>query len=291
VSGNYVVVVFENGKENKPVLCLRFSISESLATLSTWAGQARQTAKQTAWQQVEFNVRTGNYRIENAYNDLKVVILQNGQWHTARTDIKPLFVRQNEIDYRHIDETLLFLAGNEFRPLDITSRQFSSTRMATIEFQRTTFHYYLYPEQSRATGRYLYYEDFNGKYVIQAERISKPDTGADYVYVHFVLQAPQPFADGQVYVMGSFCNYALSNENLMSYNPDNNQYEATILLKQGYYNYKYEFISSKSLTENNRLEGNFYDTENDYIVYVYHRGRSSRYDRLIGVNIVNTLRK
>ena len=290
VSGNYVVVVFEDGSENQPVMCRRFSISEPLATVSAWAGRARQTVRQNEWQQIDFTVRTGNYRIENAYSDLKVVILQNGLWHTARTDVKPLFVRQNEIDYRYLDETLQFLAGNEFRPLDITSRQFSSTRMFSIEFQQPTFHFYIYPEQPRSTGRYLYYEDLNGKYVIQAEKINNPDTEADYVYVHFALQAPQPFDDGQVYVMGDFCNYTFSRENLMTYNSGNSQYEAVILLKQGYYNYKYEFLPSKSPTDDNRLEGNFYDTENDYVIYIYHRGRSSRYDRLIGVHTANTLK-
>jgi hypothetical protein len=134
----------------------------------------------------------------------------------------------------------------------------------------------------------VYYEDLNGKYAIQAERTNNPDTEADYVYVHFVLHAPQPFADVQVYVVGDFCNYAYSIENLMRYNRDKQQYEATIMLKQGYYNYRYALLSSK-ITDDHRLEGNFFDTENDYLIYIYHRGRSVRYDRLIGVQIVNTL--
>ena len=290
VSGNYAVVVFEDGSENQPVLCRRFSITESLAVISATAGRARQTARQDKWQQVDFTVRTGNYRIENASTDVKVVVLQNGQWNTARTGIKPLFVRQNELDYRHMDETLLFHAGNEFRPLDIKSRQFSSTRMSAIEFERPTYHFYPYPDQPRNTSHYQYYEDFNGKYVIQAEKANRPDTEADYVYVHFALQASQPFADGQVYVTGDFCNYSYTTDNLMTWNPDKRQYEAAILLKQGYYNYIYTLMPFKPAMDDNRIEGNFYDTENDYAIYIYHRGRSSRYDRLIAVSAVNTLK-
>ena len=290
VSGNYAVVVFEDGNENQPVLCHRFSITESLAVISSVAGRGRQTARQDKWQQVDFTVRTGNYRIENAYSDVKVVVLQNGQWHTARTGIRPLFVRQNEMDYRFVDETLLFHAGNEFRPLDVKSRQYSSTRMAAIEFERLTYHFYPYPDQPRDASRYQYYEDFNGKYVIQAEKANRQETEADYVYVHFALQASQPFADGQVYVMGDFCNYACTKENMMTWNPGKQQYEAVILLKQGYYNFMYTHVPYKPAPDDNRIEGNFYDTENDYIIYVYHRGRSARYDRLIGVNVVNTLK-
>ena len=290
VSGNYAVVVFENASEDQPVLCRRFSIAEPLAVISAAAGRARQTAWQNEWQQIDFTVRTGNLRIENAQNDVKVFILQNGQWHTARTGIKPLYIRQNELDYRHVDQTLLFPAGNEYRPLDLKSTRYSSTRMSAIEFGQPTYHFYPYPDQPRDEGHYLYYEDFNGKYAVLAEKANRPDTEADYVYVHFALRVPQPYTDGQVYVMGDFCNYAGSKENLMIYHSGRQQYEATILLKQGYYNYIYTLLPNKPPMEEHRLEGNFFDTENDYTIYVYHRGRSSRYDRLIGVTTVNTLR-
>jgi len=290
-SGNYAVVVFEDGNENRPVMCRRFSVTETLAVVSAVAGRAQLTASQNEWQQVDFMIRTGNFRIENAYTDVKVVILQNGQWHTALTGVKPLFVRQNELDYRFMDKTLHFHAGNEFRPLDLKSTRFSSTRMTAIEFEQPTYHFYLYSDLPRNRGQYLYYEDLNGKYAIHSEKTNRPDTEADYVYVHFALRVEQPYADGNVYVMGDFCNYAYSTENLMTWNPETRQYEAKILLKQGYYNYTYTLLPFKPTTDDNRIEGNFYDTENDYTVYVYFRGRSSRYDRLIGISTVNSLKK
>jgi hypothetical protein len=290
VSGNYAVVVFEDGKDDQPVLCRRFSVAETLAAISAVAGRARQTARQAEWQQLDFTVRPVNLRIENAYNDVKVVILQNGQWHTARTGIKPLFIRQNELDYRFVDETLLFRAGNEYRPLDLKSTRYTSTRMSAIEFERPTWHFYPYSDLPRNGGHYLYYEDFNGRYSIQAEKATRPQTEADYVFVNFTLNVPQPYPDGQVYVMGDFCNYTCSRDNLMNWNPDTKQYEAMIMLKQGYYNYMYTFVPSKPIMDDFRIEGNFYDTENDYTIYVYYRVRSERYDRLIGVSTVNTLK-
>ncbi len=292
VSGNYVIVVFEDGQDDRPVMCRRFCITESLAVISATVGRARLTAYQDEWQQVDFIVRTANYPIENAYQDVKVVILKNGQWHTALTGLKPLFVRQNELDYRH-EKATLFPAGNEYRPLDIKSTRYTSTRMSAIEFERPTYHFYPYADEPRNTARYLYYEDFNGRYAIQAEKANHPDVEADYVYVHFTLQKTQPVDDGQIYVLGAFCNYACTPENLMKYNPDKSQYEATILLKQGYYNYEYIFLPFKkpAMINDTMLEGNFYDTENDYMILVYHRGRSSRYDRLIGTSVPNSLNK
>lgn len=291
VSGNFAVIVFEDGNDGQPVLCKRFCITESTAVISAVASHARLTAYQDQWQQVDFTVRTVNYPVENAYQDVKVVILKNGQWHTALTNLKPLFVRQNELDYRH-EKATLFPAGNEYRPLDIKSMRYTSTRMTSIEFERPAYHFYPYVDEPRNPGRYLFHEDFNGSYAIQSEKANKPDVEADYAYVHFSLQASQPFDGGQVYVSGAFCNYACSPTNLMAYNPDKRRYEAVILLKQGYYNYGYTFLPFReTAVDDALLEGNFYDTENDYIIYVYHRGRASRYDRLIGVSTVNTLKK
>jgi hypothetical protein len=54
----------------------------------------------------------------------------------------------------------------------------------------------------------------------------------------------------------------------------------------------YAFVPFKnSAIDDTLLEGSFSDTENDYLVYVYHRERLSRYDRLVGVTIVNSLRR
>ncbi len=292
VSGNYVIVIFEDGSEDRPVMCKHFRIAESAVVVSAAAGRARLTALQDERQQVDFTVRSVNYPIDNAYQDVKVEILKNGDPNTSLTGLKPLFVRQNEIDYRH-EKATVFPAGNEYRPLDLKSTRYSSTRMTAVEFEQSAYHFYPYTDEPRNTSRYLYYEDFNGKYVIQAEKASRPETEADYVYVHFTLRTLQPFDDGQVYVSGAFCNFAPSRETLMTYNPDKRQYEAVILLKQGYYNYEYVFLPFKkpAVVDDTLLEGSFSDTENDYLIFVYHRGRSSRYDRLVGVSVVNTLNK
>ena len=34
-------------------------------------------------------------------------------------------------------------------------------------------------------------------------------------------------------------------------------------------------------------EGDFYETENEYHIYIYHREFGARYDKLIGVSSVN----
>jgi len=34
-------------------------------------------------------------------------------------------------------------------------------------------------------------------------------------------------------------------------------------------------------------EGNIYNTENEYLIYIYHRAFGDRYDKLIGVHSID----
>jgi hypothetical protein len=92
--------------------------------------------------------------------------------------------------------------------------------------------------------------------------------------------------------MGALSDKVFSQANKMIYNSGTKAYELTMLLKQGYYNYRYEFLKSRSYSGDPSLtEGYHYETENDYIILVYYHGIRTRYDRIIGYQIVNSLRK
>ena len=70
----------------------------------------------------------------------------------------------------------------------------------------------------------------------------------------------------------------------MRYNKEYGIYEKNILLKQGMYNYMYLTKSPGQETiSSTDTEGNFYETQNTYTIYVYHRPFGERYDRLIGL--------
>ena len=92
-----------------------------------------------------------------------------------------------------------------------------------------------------------------------------------------------------VYVTGMFNNYQLSDEFKMEYNPETKTFEKPILLKQGFVNYQYTLVDKNGkIDEQNAVDGNFYQTENDYIVLVYYRGGAERYDRIIGIGRANS---
>ena len=70
----------------------------------------------------------------------------------------------------------------------------------------------------------------------------------------------------------------------MSYNYHKKAYEKKLYLKQGYYNYLYAFLEDGSEKADIRLlENSFYETVNDYTIYVYYNRPGTLYDQLIGM--------
>jgi len=68
----------------------------------------------------------------------------------------------------------------------------------------------------------------------------------------------------------------------MEYDAEKGLYTASILQKQGYYSYQYLWQTPDGRTHNLPSEGNFYQTENRYQVYIYYRGTGERTWRLVG---------
>jgi hypothetical protein len=63
-----------------------------------------------------------------------------------------------------------------------------------------------------------------------------------------------------------------------------------MLLKQGFYNYKYVVVDGDTgLIDEGAISGNFYETENNYKVLVYYRDLGARFDRIIGLGEANSV--
>jgi hypothetical protein len=117
-------------------------------------------------------------------------------------------------------------------------------------------------------------------------RPGDPNIEADYSYVHFSLASDYD-SNNEVYVYGSFNNYSFSNNNRMYYNPSLEIYEGVLLLKQGFYNYKY-VVKNKDRVNKNFFSGSNALAENDYLILVYYRSIGQQYDELIGVGQTNS---
>jgi len=291
ISGNYALIVFEDMDETKIAFIKKFMISEAQVNVTASVDRPILSMYRNNSHEVNFSVESGSYQIDNPYNEVLVAVLQNGRWDQSIMNLEPLFDKNGILEYTFQMENI-FLAGNEYRWFDIKSMRYQSPYIKSIEYSEGIFNVDLFPDPIKAGGRYFYEEDLNGKYFVEIQEEDKDDTNADYVNVNFSLPLDAPMIDGDFYVMGALSGSSYSSNNKMKFNFETKSYELSLLLKQGYYNYRYEYLQHGKIAGDASItEGNFYETENDYLILVYHRGSSSRYDRLIGYQIGNSMKK
>jgi hypothetical protein len=290
ISGNYVIEVI-NDSDGELVFRKRFIVTEPLVNIIAEVQRPVLSSYRNTCQQINFNIVYNSYRIDNPLNDIKVAILQNGRWDNAIFNLKPLFDKNRVLEYNYNLENL-FSGNNEYRWFDIKSTRYQSAYIKDVIFKDGYFHVYLFPEEINASKQYFYSQDLNGKYYIEVQEGSNNDLDSDYIYVHFNLPYEPEITNGNFYVMGALSDNLFSEINKMNFNPETKAYELTLLLKQGYYNYRYEVLKKGMKKGDPSItEGSYYETENDYIILVYYHGISSRYDRIIGYQFVNSLRK
>lgn len=289
LSGNYILIVYPVGDPEKPVLTKRFMVTEDAAKIQASAHRPQLTEYYNTGQQVDFNVNYSGLRINDPYRNFSSFILQNGQWTNAKTNLKPDFVGNNELRYNSLSTKNIFPGGNEFRYFDIKSIRYQSEFIRKIDFIGNNYHVFLFPSENREFKPYFYWQDFNGKYYVAIQEGRDMDTEADYLYVYFTFPAKYEMTGGKMYVSGALNNWDFNKDNVMTYDPDKAEYQCTMLLKQGWYNYEYIFIRNSEKTgEPSLFEGSHYETENDYLILVYYRNPGDRYDRLIGTFVTNS---
>ncbi len=282
-SGNYVLMVYENNDTDKPILTQRFQIVESHVKILPNIHRATIVDQRNTSQEIDFNITYNNYPIQSPFSELTVVLRQNNRWDNAVYDIKPLFMKQNELEYNYEDANV-FNGGNEFRNFDIRTTKFQTQFVKKIELDSTnTFNIYLKDEESRSFKRYSIEDDINGRYLVKVYDGGDSETESDYVYVHFRLKSDDVMPNGNYYIYGALTNWSTEPLARLTYNYDEQAYEVKLYLKQGYYNYQYVFVEDgKKIPDETLIEGNHFETENEYSIMVYQQLPGSRYQRLIG---------
>ncbi|HBL73974.1 MAG: hypothetical protein A2W90_12265 [Bacteroidetes bacterium GWF2_42_66] len=288
-SGNYVVVVFEDKDKEKLVLVKRFHVLEPLARIEGQVKRATFDPFKGSNHEVDFDVYTGSLRVQNPHEEVKVVVSQNRRWDNAIRNLKPLFIRDRVLSYDYNKENV-FPAGNEFRYFDIRTNRFPGENVESIKFHRPYYHATLLIDEMRSNKKFFSYKEMNGNYTVESQdRVQDFDTECDYTFVHFTLPLPVPLVGGSVNVFGALTDWNANKSNQMTWNPQTAAYELTLLLKQGYYNYQYVYVPAGSpVADAVNIEGSFYETENDYQIFVYFKGMGDRYDRLVGFQELNS---
>lgn len=282
VSGNYAVVVYPENRSDQPVLQACFSIVDNKVGISASVTSRTDIGYNKEHQQVNFSIAHPQYPIRDPHSELKIVVTQNNRRDNEATVTSPTYIGQNELVYEH-NRDLIFEAGNEYRRFETVSVRYAGLGVERIRYYDPFYHVTLFPARSRAGGNYTYDQTQFGRFYIRRSDAEDSNLEADYFIVHFTLDYENPFIEGGIYINGELTDDRFDESSKMIYNFDTRCYEKEMMLKQGVYNYLYLFVpTGKTEGSTGLIEGNYYETMNEYLIKVFHRPQGERYDRLIG---------
>lgn len=286
ISGNYVLKILNESKE--VVLSRKFIVYEDLVTLPMQIRRARTANYLDYKHNIEFSIKSQAINFQNPLKNVKVALLQNGQLNTAIKNIIPQYTIGNDLIYKYDTQTQ-YWGGNEFLYFDNSDIRSAGNNISRVDSNNGIYNTHLYTNNARANYPYSVTPDVNGNFVVRNIGGTKNEIEADYAWVYFSLSAPTFMKNKSVYVTGLFNNYSLSPEYKMDFNKEKNTYEKAILIKQGFTNFQYQIADDKgTIDAENAIDGNFWQTENEYTILVYYRQNNDRYERVIGKATANS---
>lgn len=288
LSGNYVVLVYEDGSYENILLTACFSVLEQKIGVSMTVSSDTDIDSNKKHQQVSLALQQTGVSLRDPLNDIKVFVRQNGRLDTERQITNPSLLGGNKIVYEH-NRNLIFEAGNEYRRFELASSNYNGLRVDHIAYIRPYYNTYIAPDWARSDRTYSYDQDQNGKYIIRNTDSDDNDIYSDYFITHFTLKRDDPWPE-DIYINGYFTDNTFSDKYKMKYDPMAKEYSLSLLLKQGLYNYQY-LAKNNSVYSTSQVEGNYYETENEYTSLIYYRPQGQRYDALIGTITVQSRNK
>lgn len=288
LSGNYILKILNEDKE--VVFSRKFILYEEHSTVAAQVKRSRNLSNIDYMQNLEFTILSNDIAFQTPLQNVRVVLLQNGDFNTAIKNIPPQYTIGNQLVYKYGQETL-FWGGNEFLYFENKDIRAANNNVGKVGSNNDIYNSYLYTNAARANQIYTNYEDVNGNFVVKNINGSNNEIEADYAWVYFTLSAPTFRSNNKdIYVTGMFNNYSLSAENKMDYNQDKGVFEKAIMIKQGFTNFQYKIADKKGIVDyENAIDGNFYQTENEYTILVYYKQSSDRYERVIGKGNANSI--
>ena len=295
ISGNYAVVFHLESDPEAEVAVACFSVTEQMAfaagevsgnTDIDFRQEHQQLTLQCTWS-------PSHLPFLNPASDLRLVVTQNHRPDTRRDILHPSRMEAGKAWYEH-DRNLIFEAGNTFRRFEFIDRHYATFGIERLRFDEPYYHAELTLQQARSGSFYRFDQDQHGRYVVHAiNNVDDADTEAEYFWAEFRLAgAMPPRGSGCIYLTGDFTYGELSDIYRMDYDMEQQCFVGQVLLKQGHYNY--QFLCGEPWTPDSQgkyrpqatlsvCEGNYYESRNQYDIYVYYRAPGARYDRLLGV--------
>lgn len=286
-SGNYLLTIYPQDDPDRILAQTRFSVCEN--TMGVYAEVSTNTDVDynAHNQQVNFVVTTRDGgRISDPYNELTAIVTQNSRPDNEVVVTKPMMVMGNKVTFEH-NHDLIFPAGNEYRRIDMVNVNSLNPGVEKIQYFEPYYHATLYTAEPRVDAQYLYDKTQYGRFTVRTSGAYDSNVESDYIVTHFALFTGQKLEGGNIFVQGEFTLGMPPEQCVMRYDPNNGTYNCDILLKQGAYNYQFLWVPNGSgVGRTSMIEGDKYETCNEYLVKVYDRPFGERYDHFVGFGII-----
>jgi len=285
LSGNYAIEVFDRDDAKKIRLTACFSVLDNSVSIKGLITANTNIDTEQNHQQVQFQLSPLGWIIRQPESEIEVRVRQNREIVGEAKNLSPDLINPDKLVYEHIQD-LIFEGGNEFRRFEIATFKHAGIGVNRVEYFAPYYNAEILESRFRNKG-YVYDQDQDGRYLVHTTDNSSDETNADYFLVHFSFPMDSPLPDGSLYLYGDLVENRLNEDSRLQYNDERKAYEKTLFLKQGSYNYKYVFVSSTDVQPNGRpsvrqTEGSYWQTENEYQIYIFYKPMGGKYDQLIG---------
>jgi hypothetical protein len=281
ISGNYIMHVYEDlGKDQREyIFTRRFMIYDKKVTIQPLLVRPTDLSKYRTHHELDVHVNIKDFPIYNSRIEITLSVMQNGRWCTLIGDIKQNRDKVDHLVFDYLDK-ISFPAGKEFRYFDIRSLRFRSRFVKKITENMDETIVTLTADKIRDQFNYITDLDADGNYMLFNNDRPEGHISSEYAWVDFTLQSPE-FSDNKVYIIGAFTDWQCKEDFLMKYDLASSSYIGSAFLKQGYYNYAYAVMDKQGNFNLSVVDGDWYETENEYQFMLYYRPFGTRYDQLI----------
>ena len=286
-SGNYLLKVFRQDDPDDVLFQTRFSVCENSMGVYAEVTTNTDVDYNSRHQQVNFVVTTRDGgRISDPYNELAAIVSQNSRPDNEVMVTKPMMVTGNKVIFEH-NRDLIFPAGNEYRRIDMVNVNSMNMGVERIQYFEPYYHATLYTALPRVDGQYLYDKTQFGRFTVRTSGAYDSMVESDYIVTHFVLYTGERLEGGNLFVQGEFTMGLPPEQCVMRYDDSMGTYNCDLLLKQGAYNYQFLWVPKGSgVGQTAMIEGDKYQTANEYLVKVYDRPFGERYDHFVGFGLI-----
>jgi hypothetical protein len=288
IPGNYIIRVFKDNDTSRTCFVKQFHVVENKVDIDVRIKRPDNQHYFKTKQQLEIKLTYAEGLIRDP-SFIHIEVVQNQNPSTLVGGLKPSYFDKESMEFIDND-ALVFNGNNQFRHFNTNTVKQILPPFRMLADDGEHFHFSLQTDTDRTFTRNFTTIDINGLYQPDNAEGTNAATDADYVFVHFSLKADIPLAGGDAYVFGAFNNFRCNANNRMDYNFETHCYEARLLLKQGYYDYAYAYVAGENQpVDLTFFEGNFYETENSYQIFVYYWPPEARYETLIGYREISSI--